>query len=348
MFVTLTDPYLRIALWGGIGTLTLISLIVLQILYLRLRLVLRLRSERAFLAQWRPILIAALSNPPATMPRLLRRDHVFFLKLWNHLHGSVRGESSAFLNQIANRLDCEAIAQTMLHKGNRAKRLLAILTLGELRQRTAWDALVAQAHSTDGAVSTNALHALVKIDAGAAATLLTPLLLQREDWQLSRIAGILQEAKNEFFATLLEAATYAKPNYLLRCLCLLEALRLSPPPATLAPLLDNQQASEIISAALRVTTSPLLLDQVRALATHADWTVRVQVAKVLGRIGEQRDVDCLRALLNDAQWWVRYRAAQALSSLPFFSRNQFEHMLEATSDRYARDMLMQVLAEGSR
>jgi hypothetical protein len=42
---------------------------------------------------------------------------------------------------------------------------------------------------------------------------------------------------------------------------------------------------------------------------------------------------------------VRYRAAQALIGMPFFSIAEVELLRNNLSDRFARDMLGQVLAE---
>ena len=50
-------------------------------------------------------------------------------------------------------------------------------------------------------------------------------------------------------------------------------------------------------------------------------------------------------LLADVEWWVRYRTAQALAGMPFFSATELELLRNNLSDRFARDMLGQVLAE---
>ena len=42
---------------------------------------------------------------------------------------------------------------------------------------------------------------------------------------------------------------------------------------------------------------------------------------------------------------MRYRAAQALVGMPFFSVAEVELLRDNLSDRFARDMLGQVLAE---
>ena len=62
-------------------------------------------------------------------------------------------------------------------------------------------------------------------------------------------------------------------------------------------------------------------------------------------IGTADDASILIALLSDAQWWVRYRAAQALARLPSVDVPKLESIQAAQSDRFARDMLSQVIAE---
>ena len=50
-------------------------------------------------------------------------------------------------------------------------------------------------------------------------------------------------------------------------------------------------------------------------------------------------------LLADAEWWVRYRAAQSLVAIPFLSMAEIELLRNNLSDRFARDMLSQAIAE---
>jgi HEAT repeat protein len=73
--------------------------------------------------------------------------------------------------------------------------------------------------------------------------------------------------------------------------------------------------------------------------------VRLQAAKALGRIGEHTDVNRLVPLLGDKEWWVRYRSAQALLGMSFFSLTEAEMLRTNLSDRFARDMLAQAIAE---
>jgi HEAT repeat protein len=71
----------------------------------------------------------------------------------------------------------------------------------------------------------------------------------------------------------------------------------------------------------------------------------VLAAKALGRIGDASDVDRLVGLLGDREWWVRYRAAQAIVELPSLGRAQLDALQAALTDRFAADILAQVMAE---
>jgi hypothetical protein len=62
------------------------------------------------------------------------------------------------------------------------KRLMAIITLGHLREHSAWNDLAALAQSTHPIVSLSAARALVDIDPKAALALITPWIGARADW----------------------------------------------------------------------------------------------------------------------------------------------------------------------
>ena len=346
MLNTLFDPYLRFAFWTGIGAVALAFLAAGLIVHLRFALVRRTRREQAFLAVWRPILVNALVSAPDTAPpALAAADRVFFLSLWVQLQESIRGTESTGLHHVAYRVGCDQFARALLQDGNVAEKLLAILTLGHLRDRSAWLPLSRLAREKEPIRSFCAMNALVKIDAESAAAELTALLLERNDWPIARIAALLQGVQAAFAGPLLRAAEHAEGRPLIRTLRFIEALRLQLPPPMLARLLSNTQPAEIIIGALRVTLVPGLLPQVRALLGHPDWRIRVQACKVLGRLGERADIVPLSKLLSDREWWVRYCAACALIGMPFVGRPQVEILRSAVTDPYARDILEQVLFE---
>lgn len=327
------------------AALALTLLLGAQIVWLRVSLRRTERREKQVIARWRPLLNAMLAGePPAHLPPIRRGDRLMFLKMWIHLHESLRGSATGALNNIGYRLRCDETALRLLRAPNRAHRLLGILTLGHLRAASARTPLLRLSRSNDSTISVRALWALVQIDPAFAAEETMAGLIRRADWPLPQLAAILQEAPEACAPALIAALGETDGAHLPRALTLAETLRIPLPPELARALLAHA-STDVVIHAMRVAATPALLDAVRARAGHEDWRVRVQVAKVLGRIGEQEDALRLRALLHDPQWWVRYRAAEALVGLPFMDGGALHALRQDVGDRYARDMLAQVMAE---
>jgi hypothetical protein len=254
-------------------------------------------------------------------------------------------EAADNLTGIAYAIGCDQYSRRYLRLGSRIECLMATLTLAHLRDQAAWDLLVTQTMAADNVTSLHALDALVKIDAERTAQQLTPLVLARNDWPVAQVAAILQSAQGAFMYPLIEATLETKSTHLIRTLRLIEAQHLALPQAAVLRLLENAHNTDTLIGALRVVDDVGLLPHVRQYLRHEDWRVRVQAAKVIGRIGEHSDVNRLIPLLADVEWWVRYRTAQALAGMPFFSAAELDLLRNNLSDRFARDMLSQVLAE---
>ncbi|RBA23059.1 HEAT repeat domain-containing protein [Herminiimonas fonticola] len=340
------DSHYACIAWIGICAVGLTLLLVLMMVYLRMSLNRRAQEERAFLSVWRPLLLSSLqSSISAVLPTLAANERVYFLKLWNNLMRTATGDAAANLISIAYSVGCDYFSRRLLRYGDRVECLLATLALGHMRDHPSWDLLVTKTLAADNVTSINAFQSLVQIDAEATAQQLMPLLLAREDWPIAHVAAILQSAQGAFLQPLLEATVEIKSVHLVRTLRLIEALHLAIPQSIVLRLLDVANDTDTIIAALRIANDAGLLTQVRTYLNHADWRVRVQAAKVIGRIGEHADINRLIPLLADTEWWVRYRAARALIAMPFFSIAEIEQLRDNLSDRFARDMLGQVLAE---
>ena len=344
MFSTISDPYLRIAAVAGTAAVSLTVVIGIVILGLRLHFQREDRLWQAFIALWRPVLLATMLSPlPTALPDLAPRDHGRFLRLWTYLHESVRGDASDRLNRAALDLYMDHSAREFLRNGSRAQKLQAILAAGYLKDRSAWCTLQAMARSDDGLVSVNAARALIRIDALEGAQFLMPLILSRHDWEVTRVALFLVDAREAFWLLLLKSLPTLEPRDLPRALALAGALRLQLPAPTLRYLLDPERPPVVIGHALRLAAAGELADKVRALLAHAEPEVRLQAALALARLGDRDDVPRLVALLDDAQWPVRLGAAQALSALPFLSTAQLAALRRESGA--ADDVLRHVVAE---
>lgn len=347
MLSTPIDPFLRVAFLAGVVAQVMTALLVILIVAMRISLNRRQRRELQFTSHWRPVLMVALVDPEdCELPALPARDSISFLKLWNYLQESVRGEATDNLNQVARRLDCGALAKRLLRKGNRAERLLAILTLGNLRERESWADLLSTAKSPDKVTSFNAARALVKIDPMSGVAQLMPLVLARQDWEISLAARMLGDARAALRLFLNQGIDQLLVPELLRLLQILEALRVPMPNASWQLLLKPEQAPAVLAAALRIAAADAdLLDSVREHLDHPDWRVRSEAVRCLGRLAEPSDLPLLSGRLHDAEWWVRYHAAQALASLPFLGRDGFAALQSTVTDAAARQILAQVSAE---
>ena len=344
MFNATSDPYLRIAAVAGTAAVSLTVAIGLLILALRLRGRSDERAWQAFVAQWRPLLLQSmLARRTEPLPKLAGRDHGRFLRLWTYLHESVRGDATERLNHAARALGIDASARRLLRRGSRAQQLQAILAAGYLQDRTAWPDLQRMAASRDALVSVNAARALVRIDPFEGAQFLTPLILARHDWDVTRVAAFLTDAREAFWLLLLRNIPSMDLRELPRALALSEALRLLLPPATLRHLLHAGETPAVVRAALRLTNATELADDVRACLGHPAPSVRIEAALALARLAGPSDVERLAAMLQDAEWPVRLAAAQALSSLPFVSSQQLVALQHEGGA--ANDVLRHVVAE---
>lgn len=304
------------------------------------------RHEQRFQQRWRPVLMQAMVGDPANvLPTLARRDRWRFLKLWNHMQESVRGDATQRLGALAGQLGCQRMARRLLASGSLTRRLFAILTLGHMRDATAWELLAFQLRQPGRVSSLYAARALIQIDLQRGVRAVVPHLLQRDDWEMVRIAILLQEFRDALGGELTRMLAGLPTARWPRALQLAEALHLHVPADIVLPWLQAEQPAEVLSAALRLANDAEVRPAVRALAGHADWRVRVQAARALGRLGETVDVAVLTRLLSDPQWWVRYRAAGALSQLPFLSSEELRKLLTELQDRYAREISTQVFAE---
>ena len=344
MSSTPSDPYLLVAFWTGVVSMALTVLVAAVVVLLRLRLRRQERQWNGFVARWRPLLMSVMVEPePQPLPQLPPHEALLFLRLWAYLHESVRGDSPQRLNDAARQLKVDVAARALLERGSRAEQLLAILSVGHLRDAAAWQPLLGLASHPDGLISVNAARSLVQIDPFEGAQSLMRLILRRDDWDLTRVATFLGEAREAFWLLLVKGIVDMPPADLLRALRLADALRLSLPPATLRFLLSPGQPPPVVAGALRLAETQELGPEVRRCLDHEDWRVREQAVRQLGRLGQPPDLPALTALLEDGEWPVRLATAQTLAQLPFLDRAQLSALHREGSASHG--ILLHVLTE---
>lgn len=341
------ETIVALAFWTGTLALVLTGAALLWLLFLRLCLLVRQKQRQRTLHRWRPLLMSSLYQPPEALPRLTRLELPHVLELWNHLHDSLGDEARRSLERLAGQARIPAVVSAMLRNKDFYRRHLAARTAGKLRLASTWDGLRELLASDSPALSLVAARALVQIDAARAVPLLMPQLTGCGGWHPGAVREILHLAgAGHVVKPLLQAVATVSADKLPQLIQFLAEIA----PGEAAPLISRFLATpvddeKLLNACLDVLNSPGELEVVRALARHANWHVRVHAAKALGRLATREDEALLVDMLGDSQWWVRYRAAQALAQLPGMNFAELLQIKDTRTDRDARDMLHQVMAE---
>ncbi len=347
------DPLLALVFQFGLAIIACSLLMLVAVFVLRIRLVLRQRREKRFAAAWQPLLAECVYQVPETLPQVPRAMRYHFMKLWNYHHESLVGSARKNLEQLAYALKLEEISRDLLHHSDLRSKLIAIVTLGHLGDRTQWHELRALVADPSPMLSLAAVRALLDIDAGATLTWLVTVMAAREDWPLARIVAMLREAGPGRVTLPLIAAAEAAAQVevkgdtrqIVRLLRMMEVAHTERIGTIVGRIVRAATDPEVIAAGLRLIQDPRDLELVRCHLAHETWFVRVSAVRVLGRIGESADRVVLTDMLGDRHWWVRYHAARALIALPFTSFAELEIIRARLPDRFAADMLGQAIAE---
>ena len=327
-----------------VGLLTMTAM--LQVLALRALRMLRQRREAYATGLWQPLLIGAVEVRPPELPPLARRDVRTFLTIWNHLHATVLDDAKERLNEVAARLGVPAIARRMAARGSVGRRLLGVVTIGQLRDPILWESLCALAAGPSTMLSLAAARALIQIDPRAGIECVMPLVASRFDWPPSRVVQLLQAAGPDVIsAPLARAALAADATHAPHLIRYLDVVHCETAIPTVRRIIHGSDDTDVIGACLRVFRDPEDLDTVRTFLGDLRWQVRVQAAAALGRVGTADDEPRLAGMLGDPEWWVRYRAAHALAALLADAPERLDRLQQEHPNPFARDILRQARAE---
>jgi HEAT repeat protein len=335
-----------VAWWASGVLLVLITLLVIWILILRARNAAVQRRTDRLRTQWQSLLAHAMYEIPDDLPSVEEHDAVAFLLLWTHMQESVRDIARDGLNEVARRTGVAALARKLAHEGDLRERLLGLTALGHLRDKEVWDELLALALDRDPGISMSAAKALFRIDPPRAADMLVPMILTREDWPRALVASMLEEAGPDITSkALADAVAAAAPDRAPRIIRFLELAHPEVAGPVVRRMIKTSDHPDVVASCLRVFSDPADLDIVRGLLDDSRPPVRLNAAITLGRLGTEDDRALLTRTLADADWWVRYRSAHALANLPSVDARDLHELALGHPDRFARDMLTQVIAE---
>ncbi|NGZ97969.1 MAG: hypothetical protein CV089_17910 [Nitrospira sp. WS110] len=299
---------------------------------------------------WQPLLEQCRRDPLETPPSLTHREHIVFLYLWNDQYESAPDGTSVHLIRMARQVGTDRLAKDLLNARLLRRRLLAVVTLGRLRDRSVWSQVSALLTHQNSFLAFNAAQALLLIDAQAAIPLISPLIGQRKDWSPLRIASMLSTAGSDLASeTIAQAAITGDPVIRPRLIRHLPITRSLRGLAILRQFIREQSPSDDTLAAWLYVfgefRDQMDLPFVRLHISHPAWYVRVQAATALGKLGTQNDEARLIALFEDEQWLVRYRAGEALATLHSMTEHKLELLQETLTTPEAQEILAPILAK---
>ena len=337
-------------MWSAFAALAVTLVLLAAVLAMRMRHLSRLARERDAAARWIPLIAQCTETPSTKLPRLSRRDADHFVLLWCRAQDSLRGQSQDHLREMAHRLGVDVHVRRMFGSNSLRRRLVATVALGHLHARDLAPSLQTQVASAPTVPSLVAAKALVRIDSSIGVPCVLSVAARRQDWPVASVATMLKECESESVGPALSSAIRIAMSRgddigverLLRLHITAEphAMR-----ATVRDVLAACTNEEVLAAALAALSRPDDIAHARRLLGHPGWFVRVAAARALGRLGGKEDEERLVTALCDSSWWVRHRAAQALSQLPGMNAAQLSDIASRQTDRYAADMLRQIMAE---
>jgi HEAT repeat protein len=342
------DAPASVALWMTVASIAASLLLLAYTLELRLRRRLHERRRAGVIAHWRGLLGDAVTGRTsgAPAPALRRGERPEFLRLWVYTRSMLEGAAAERLIALAERLKLRDYAREQAERAHLKTKLLAVQALGYLRDAESFGALAALTDEPNTLLSITAAEALAAIDAPRAMERLIPKIASRRDWPRTHVFSLLSRAGSavvsEPLYRCIRAASDEDAAYLLK---FAEVAEFDVRDALAAELLRARDNPEVLAAALSVATGHAPVPRIDELLAHSEWYVRMQAAKLVGRTGRTEDVGRLEKALADDEWWVRYRAAKALVRLPGIDAAALERIRRRLYDRYAKDILDQVIAE---
>ncbi|VAW55245.1 hypothetical protein MNBD_GAMMA06-1031 [hydrothermal vent metagenome] len=343
---SISDPVLYYLANGVLIINALVILLLIQVIIIRIYGVYQHRSNDIGRKIWRPILAEMMQAYPENIPKLQHKHRHVFLHEWNKFYFMLRGETADRLQKLSRQQGLDIIAKKYVQNKNMQKKLLGIITLGHMQEYSIWNKLIDFTHSEHSILSLTAAQALVDIDSKSAVAYLMPHIIKRRDWPLARVAMMLNSADStQLTTTLSKTIEKASINDIPHILKFLSSSHFDPKISKLCKRLSNSDDNRIISTCIKIAKDEYGLILAREHANSSEWHIRLHVATALGRMGLQEDVKILIKLMSDTEWWVRYRSAQSLAQMPFIHLTDLKQIRNKLQDRYARDILQQVISE---
>ncbi|MDH5446865.1 MAG: HEAT repeat domain-containing protein [Gammaproteobacteria bacterium] len=344
--ITLTSGTGQFALYAGSAAIILLVLLMFQVSMTRLHLIVVRKRRIKIQAVWRDIIGRLLVGEKPECPKIKRRDMFHVLEEFDYVFGIVRGNDVELLRQGFRELKLPVPLNKILKSYNLKKQLFALITLGNIRDASAWDQILKSLSQSQSAVSLTAARSLVLIDPQRAVNEIVPIILKRKDWPWANIAHVLKLAGPKLvcgkLSELILNSNESKQAFLLR---LYDVLKCEEEYPITCKVLQQASEDKVASVCLNISQDPNIVYLARDFARHERWHVRMNAAVALGRFGNEEDITILIELMKDSQWWVRYRAAQSLLGMPDMNHGRVQQIRDVLNDGFADDILVQAMNE---
>ena len=340
----------QIAFAAAVALAAMAAALLLLLVIAAMRGLRRRRVERIARQEegWRRAMHQALEVPStqaADLAPISDADLPEFLALWNKLQDSQSGAAADNLTDLLRRNGLDARAMRLLNSRRLRSRLIAMTSMGHLREERAWSTLEALAQRGGTVVSFAAARALLRIEPRRALDVLAASIVQRADWSVARLGCMFAELGPAIVTPSLTTMLISRPRAGLDRVVKLARFG---DRARIAPImrgwLSASDDPDITMAALDYVEDDRELPWATGAARHPEWRVRMAAAKALGRIGAASELNTLLDLLRDPVWWVRFHAAQALTRLHGMTTEELQLIRERARDSFAADMLAHALA----
>lgn len=349
MFAINLNELSGFAIQAGKLAFGVVILLSIQVFVYRIKLIFLNKRQAHLKKVWRPFINGVICGEDVQTVQINKKDLYFILEEINYVFSVIKGEEADRL-----RIQCLSVGLQdrlfkLLKSNNVKKKLYAIITFGNLHYAQSFSEIEKNMLHKQTIISLMAARSMIQIDADKALQIIMPTILSRRDWPWANIAHILKMAGSaricKPLSELIQTIPASMQASFLRLYEVMQCEEISP---VTKEILEYTEDDKVASVCLHISQDPAILPLVKKYATHDRWHVRMHAATALGRFGGENDIPILTDLLKDREWWVRYRAAQALANLPFMHTEQLEALRESVNDRYASDILGQVIKEKDR
>jgi len=341
-----SDIIIKAAVTITFVTVMLVVMLLITIVFLRIRLFLNHKKRNQIKSTWNPILAKVAVGQDVSISSLKKAEQYTFLILWNEYFSVVRGDSITNLKLLARKLRINDLAHRMIKSKTLHNKLLGSITLGHMREYSAWDDLILFVQDNISIVAITAVRSLLLIDPRQGIRTVLPLLITEQQWPWPSVAYALKLAgPNNICAPLSEITQRVNSNAQVRLLRYLEAINCDVITEGVINVLKTTNDPKVASVCLNIVQDVNALELVRGYVNHPIWYLRMHAARALGKIGNEDDIPRLIELLSDSGWWVRYRSAQAIANIVSSNKDTIRNLRDQVNDEFGRDMLNQVIAE---